>query len=346
MTQPSLDEDLGGAISEFDFPIALVRLDDLRIVALSRSWVAHLGVPALSLIGRPALDMIRAEDRSSVEVALMAVRAGAVEFHHAHRRMPGVPPGSGLGSQWVRRFEIEGERYLLVEAAAGSATHARPLSAFLGEEPAEMLIGVTDNDWVIRAVSSEVEKALCIAPHDAVGRRFTDLVDPRDVGRLLSAGKLATGENAVCLYVRMPNATQPWARIACVLAALAGSKSQTGSRAFVLLRLDLEYATSGSRVAQLERHLWNIMSEVEASGILEGIGQIPDVNRLHKMGKLTVRQWEIVGKLLHGERVPQIAKDLFVSQSTIRNHLSQVFERFGVHSQAELIDYLRKAPAS
>jgi DNA-binding CsgD family transcriptional regulator len=44
---------------------------------------------------------------------------------------------------------------------------------------------------------------------------------------------------------------------------------------------------------------------------------------------------------LRGKRVATIARMMFISQSTVRNHLSAIFERFGVHSQAELLALLR-----
>ena len=36
-----------------------------------------------------------------------------------------------------------------------------------------------------------------------------------------------------------------------------------------------------------------------------------------------------------------IARVMFISQSTVRNHLSAIFERFGVHSKAELLALLQ-----
>ena len=45
----------------------------------------------------------------------------------------------------------------------------------------------------------------------------------------------------------------------------------------------------------------------------------------------------ILRRLLRGERVPTIARDLFLSQSTVRNHLSAIYRRLGVHSQAGLL---------
>jgi DNA-binding NarL/FixJ family response regulator len=45
--------------------------------------------------------------------------------------------------------------------------------------------------------------------------------------------------------------------------------------------------------------------------------------------------------LLDGERVPGIAGALFLSASTVRNHLTAIFAKVGVHSQAELIHALK-----
>jgi DNA-binding CsgD family transcriptional regulator len=56
---------------------------------------------------------------------------------------------------------------------------------------------------------------------------------------------------------------------------------------------------------------------------------------------LTNRQWEIVGRLMRGERVPEIASAMYLSQSTVRNHLHAVFAKAGVHSQSQLIALLR-----
>jgi DNA-binding NarL/FixJ family response regulator len=60
---------------------------------------------------------------------------------------------------------------------------------------------------------------------------------------------------------------------------------------------------------------------------------------------LTPRQWEVLRLLLHGVRVPAISSQLGVSRSTIRNHLATIFQKCGVHSQSELIEFFRnRAP--
>ena len=63
---------------------------------------------------------------------------------------------------------------------------------------------------------------------------------------------------------------------------------------------------------------------------------IPGLDRLSR------RELEVVRMLLLGDRVPVIARHLFVSQSTVRNHLSSVFRKLRVRSQQELIVLLRE----
>jgi DNA-binding CsgD family transcriptional regulator len=57
--------------------------------------------------------------------------------------------------------------------------------------------------------------------------------------------------------------------------------------------------------------------------------------------ELSPRQTEILDRMLAGERVPDIARSLFISTSTVRNHLSAIFRMYGVHSQHELLARLR-----
>ena len=59
------------------------------------------------------------------------------------------------------------------------------------------------------------------------------------------------------------------------------------------------------------------------------------------VGRLTRRELDIVTLLVAGDRVRSIAQRLFLSQSTVRSHLSVIFSKFGVRSQSELLDLLR-----
>ena len=57
--------------------------------------------------------------------------------------------------------------------------------------------------------------------------------------------------------------------------------------------------------------------------------------------ELTAREREVLEHLMQGSRVPSIASELFISQSTVRNHLKAIYRKLDVSSQAELIDKVR-----
>ena len=56
---------------------------------------------------------------------------------------------------------------------------------------------------------------------------------------------------------------------------------------------------------------------------------------------LSPRESEIVQLLVAGDRVSSIARSLFISQHTVRNHLQSVYRKVEVSSQAELIEKLK-----
>ncbi len=93
-------------------------------------------------------------------------------------------------------------------------------------------------------------------------------------------------------------------------------------------------ATESERVARLEDQLARIRQVVQGK---DGNGATRSVD----LSELTMRQKEIVERPLEGHRVDAIARDLNVSPSAVRNHLSAIFEKLGVASQSELIEFLR-----
>jgi DNA-binding CsgD family transcriptional regulator len=96
------------------------------------------------------------------------------------------------------------------------------------------------------------------------------------------------------------------------------------------------------RVANLERRLWRIAREFE--GVDLPGANMPEPFAQPGVAELSPRQWEVLTRLLRGDRVPRIAEELFLSQSTVRNHLADIFKKMGVHSQEELLDLFRTAP--
>lgn len=55
-------------------------------------------------------------------------------------------------------------------------------------------------------------------------------------------------------------------------------------------------------------------------------------------GNLSEREREVLDALLEHKRPPQIARELFISPHTVRNHLKSIYGKLGVRNQASLID--------
>jgi DNA-binding NarL/FixJ family response regulator len=55
------------------------------------------------------------------------------------------------------------------------------------------------------------------------------------------------------------------------------------------------------------------------------------------LGSLTAREREVLNLLARGRSNADIAQELFITNKTVKNHLSRIYEKIGVHSRAEAI---------
>lgn len=98
----------------------------------------------------------------------------------------------------------------------------------------------------------------------------------------------------------------------------------------------------GDRIAELESRLRRIAAELKAAGVMDDLDTLPSLADHPHIAELSNRQREILIRLLNAQRVSVIAAELYVSPSTVRNHLMTIFSKFGVHSQAELVAVFRR----
>jgi DNA-binding CsgD family transcriptional regulator len=99
---------------------------------------------------------------------------------------------------------------------------------------------------------------------------------------------------------------------------------------------------ASQRVRELQHSLERIARELHGAGVIPAPSATGDIFGFPGVAELPARQREIVGRLAGGERVGTIAAKMYLSPNTVRNHLSVVFTKFGVHSQEELLTLLRQ----
>ena len=83
-----------------------------------------------------------------------------------------------------------------------------------------------------------------------------------------------------------------------------------------------------------------------AAGIADVARRLPNIKTgrdVPGLDRLTTREYDLLTRLLQGDRVPAIAIDLFLTQSTIRSHLASIFRKLDVTSQQKLLDLFRTA---
>ena len=212
-----------------------------------------------------------------------------------------------------------------------------------------MVLGTVDGAWRIDRISQDVTPLLGITPEQCSGQPVLGAVHPSDAPAFLAAVEHARrGERAVRLALRVSAGSHEWTEVTAVLATI--SPGDPPPLAFALIRDDAAAEPSGdsTRETQLEAHMLRIAEELSAAGLIPRLDQLPALSETPELGKLTSREWEVLTRLLDGQRVSAIAADLYVSQSTVRNHLSSIYAKLGVHSQVDLIRLIRhgtKRPA-
>lgn len=341
--QPPSDQELWDVVGKLELPMILIDLNDLTVSAVSKAALKRIGVPSSAVLGRSALQLLfHSEDRANAQRALEALRDGVIDFYQAHRLVGPIETPESLTAEWVRGIDFGDRRLALVQAAAGREPRHSPLVEYLGYKPLKMAIGTMGSDCVVTAVSNDITDIFGFLPGDLIGRPLFDTAERSDVCSFLDTLDDG-GDCSVSLHIRLKDAAGAETRLSCILTSLADSPSKL----FILIRdQEIAAARGADRTAQLEQHLWRIAGEVQASGILKTMDGMPDMHRFPQIGTLSTRQWEVLSRLMRGERVPTIAQELVVSQSTVRNYLSAIFEKFGVHSQAELLALLTKPDRS
>lgn len=328
--------DVWDVVGGLDLPLFLVELKDFTLTQATPSFFENAGAPASKMLNRPIYEMLSPDDQASARLALTALAEGLIDFYSSHRRLIRSDGREVIANFWNRAIEFGDSRYSLGQLSVSSEPRDSPLVEYLGYSPPKVAVGTTDAEGVITAVSNNVEDVVEKSAASLIGRPLLSNEEHKRLVKQINELKNA-GTMTMSLPVRLTDLSPRGQSVRCIVTCLAESTSR-----FFLLLSEPDPATAAKfdRASQLEHRLWRIASEVQASGIFDSLGALPDTDRFPQMNALSTRQWEVLSRLLRGERVPAIAEALFVSASTVRNNLSEIFRIFDVHSQSELLSLL------
>jgi len=334
--------DLATAMANCEFPLVVWRAPGGEGSLMNRAGSELIGLPLEEILGRSLIDFVLPHDAAAQVVHQLI--SGAVDGIRSIRTLIRGDGETIPIQSWSRVIEVDGRRGgVSLFMSEGELGH-------LGRDPAQpwrdlvpVAVGRMDGDWHVTEVSNDIASVLGGRPEHYIGVSVIDLVHPEDRPRIL-ADRLEdpTRARSRC-HIRLRKLGGDYTDT-CIMMA----PSREGLYGFAVVGppVLLSERAAQDRVAELEARLRRIAAEVRAAGLVDATSPMPDDIEHPQIDGLSTRQWEILGLLLQGQRVPTIASALFLSQSTVRNHLTAIFRKFGVHSQAELIALLRPATAA
>lgn len=205
------------------------------------------------------------------------------------------------------------------------------------------VVGTLDPGLRIERVSGEAATLLDCPSDFLIGKSILSLLAEPDVPTFLKAyAEAATSQRGVTVELHLCTESAERRSRAVLCDVFVVPLQPSPGCAFVLRPAAgaAQWPTAEHSV-RIVRPSSGDAAERAASRRLRGVSE-PDVPGL---SRLTTRERQIVSRLIDGHRPPGIARALFLSQSTVRNHLASVFRKLGVTSQEGLLELFRAAAA-
>jgi DNA-binding CsgD family transcriptional regulator len=324
------NSDLVQVVQQSKLPALLLRLSNEEVVAASEEAGRLVGVGVSGLVGHMIEDFA-ADDPGQV---LDLVATGRITGFQS-RRILLHPDGATQPIQvWLRAADLTTpvEFAIAILWPAGRAAW----EYLPGPEVMEryQVIGTVDSRLEIERVSEDV-RVLGLTAEEAVGGSLFRLVDVSSAADLLQGLSEATrSRQALCLAVNVHfDGVQAMAQL--MIRPLEPTPSFSFSFVCPAAEWPREALMNEGNLQQMGRGL-HALALAEAYVLLDQ-ADVPGV------ANLSTRELDITARLLAGDRVPAIAQSLYLSQSTVRNHLARAFRKLRVSSQQELIDVFRES---
>lgn len=323
-------KELVQAVRQSSLPTLLFRVADEEILAVSDEASRLFGIPVEDLIGHSVEEF--ADDQPTG--ALPLVGAGRLSGFQARRRWR-RPDGELYPMQaWIRAAD---SRVPVAFAICILWPADRAAWSYLPSHPDDVgdvvVVGTVNGRMEIERISDDV-RLLGAPPDDVIGASVFRLFDVTSAADVLRALAEATArDQGVCVAVNVLVNGRP------ALAELM-LRPMRPSPSFSFSMMCGGKAGESNGTAD-ERTLQQLGRGLRALALADAFALLQEAN-LPGVDKLTTRELDITARLLSGDRVPAIASAIYLSQSTVRNHLSRVFHKLGVSSQQEMIEKFRE----
>jgi PAS domain S-box-containing protein len=319
---PPASLDVAVVLERASAPLAIVDVASLWVEAANEAFATLVRVPRSSVAGMSLLSFMPASELDALVGVFGGVAAGLVSLSQG-RGSWGRDAHEVEVTWWARPFAgVRSDRLALSAVANnGAGPRVMPLPGQEAFVPGEAAIAqlALDHRGRIEEVSLNAEVLLGWRRSELLGVLVQACVHPDDIpAMLLVLGRASTEGRAVAAPLRIRNGYGGLTTLGFAACALCEHNPPRFAIAIWAL------PASGRTDVQGEPGLDPPGRYATPSGPRE----------------LSARQVAIMRRLAAGERVPTIARALGIANSTVRNHLAVIYRRFGVHSQAELMELL------
>lgn len=309
-------------------PVLVMRVPSEIITAASPGALELLGQIAKPVVGRSLEEFT--EGHPSGALALMA--AGRLSGYETVRVLRITGQKRRI---WVRALREVGPDPLAIATLMNEDDGGHATVPWRSDESFSPVLGSTDARLMVDRISGEVFQACGWRPDEIIGTSLLSLIAPASVPGILSAlAETSTNEEGVALRVDVVRADHEVIGCQVVVIPLRPAPSC----AFAVLPDNADGGpTDGRTVAAMIARLGHGIRGAVTSQMMAEAPIRSDVD----LSRLSSRELDVVSRLMAGDRVCAIATHLFLSEGTVRNHLSTVYKKLGVKSQAPLIALLR-----
>jgi DNA-binding CsgD family transcriptional regulator len=322
------------------YPALVLEVPSQRIVAAGPG-AARLLDPT----GAPVVNHLLEEftaDQPMVGTDLLAGgRLNGFESFRVLRRARGAGVKVRM---WVRTFERQppSRLVLVVLIADRIAGKAVAVATQAPPPPTPAVVGTINAELCIERISGDAAELFGVPMDRLLGRPVANFVAGMDRDVLSAAFEAATaGTNGVTVTVDIEVPADDGTSHAMGCEVLLLPLDPAPSCVFVLLPTQLDPTPHAAE--SLPAILARFGAGAEIAHLAHGVFSGTTERDVPGLGTLTTRELEIVGQLLDGNRAPAIATKLFLTPSTVRNHLAAVFAKLGVNSQQQLVNLFRRA---
>jgi DNA-binding CsgD family transcriptional regulator/PAS domain-containing protein len=323
-------------------PLAIVDAASVRVEAANEAFATLVGVPASGVAGMSLLSFVRDSDLKALVGVLNSMASGLVSLSQG-RGTWGHRAHQADVTWWIRPLDHSDRCRLALSAVAtnGAAPSLVPLpgEAFVPGEVAMTHVEL-DHHWRMEEIALNAETLIGWQRSELLGTALQAQVHPDDIPTMLLILSRASAETGgVAAPLRIRNGDGSYTTLGFAASPLCEHNPPRFGVAIWAFSAGDRQLAAGIDAARLQRHLWAIAMEVQAAGLEQkgGYGFVHPALR-----EVSVRQLEIMRRLVAGERVPTIARALNLANSTVRNHLAAIYRRVDVHSQAELLALLMR----